>query len=129
MDTVIIEGQIHKVGETETFNSGFQKRELVIDTGGDYPKKIPVQFTKDKCSFLDKLAPGFVVKVECFVNGNEWKGRFFVSLQAYKIEIIEGSPIKTEESTRNPQGIHKESTQFTTKYVGDDSSEDDDVPF
>lgn len=133
-ESVVIEGDVYKIMPTEEFKSGFRKRDLVIDTGGDYPKKIPIQFMKDKCRDLDAIEEGFVVRVEAFVNGNEWNGKFYVSLSAYKMEIISGAKVSTprKESTASKP-------KFTTKVIeggGSDSGltdsdydEDDDMPF
>ena len=40
-------GTITYIGEVQTFDSGFQKREFVIQTYGDYPQDIKFELLKD----------------------------------------------------------------------------------
>lgn len=37
-------GSIKRIGKTETFASGFQKRELVLLTDDQYPQPISIEF-------------------------------------------------------------------------------------
>ena len=85
-----IQGQIIVIGQTETFGAkGFKKRQLVIKTDTQYPQSIPIDFTQDKCSVLDGYSLGQFVKVSINVQGSEWKGKYYVNLQAWKIETGE----------------------------------------
>jgi hypothetical protein len=82
-----LQGQIIVIGQTETFGAkGFKKRQLVIKTDAQYPQSIPVDFTQDKCSVLDGYSLGQFVKVSINVQGSEWQGKYYVNLQAWKIE-------------------------------------------
>lgn len=83
-----ITGKIILIRDTQTVGAnGFQKREFVVETPDDkYPQKIPLEFVKDKCSILDNFSEGQQVKVEYNLRGNEYKGRYFLSAQAWKIE-------------------------------------------
>ncbi len=82
-----LEGKIKVIGETQSFgSSGFTKRHLVITTDEKYPQDIQVEFVKDKCSILDKYAVGQDVKVGINIRGNEYKGKYYVNLQGWKIE-------------------------------------------
>ena len=44
MSELIIEGTIKVIGETQEFDSGFKKRQIVITTAGDYPQDIAIGF-------------------------------------------------------------------------------------
>ena len=84
-----VSGKIIVIGETETVGAkGFQKRLLVVET--DDPKfaqKIPVEFVKDKTEVLDNFSVGQQVTVQFNLRGNEYNGRYYVSLQGWKIEF------------------------------------------
>lgn len=80
-------GAIRHIHDTQTFASGFAKREFVIETGEDkYPQLIKFELVKDKCSHLDKLVLGDVVEVSFDIRGSEYKERFYVNLVAWKVE-------------------------------------------
>lgn len=44
------------------------------------------QLTNDKCDLADKVKPGDNVDVSFDIVGNESRDRFFVNLNAYRIE-------------------------------------------
>lgn len=92
MDAIIIEGEVIHIGEvyaTETF----KKKEIAVDTGGDYPQKIGIEFVNDKEELLDVISIGQKVKVTVNLRGREWVNpegvsKFFNSLSAWKIEVV-----------------------------------------
>jgi len=81
-----LQGKIILIKETETVGAnGFQKREFVIETADQYPQKIKLEFTKDKCGLLDNYAVGANVKVDFNLRGSEYNGKYYVTVQAWKI--------------------------------------------
>jgi len=73
--------------ETQTFASGFAKREFVIETNeGKYPQMLKFECVKDKCALLDRFQVGQSVVINFDVRGSEYKERFYVNLLAWKIE-------------------------------------------
>jgi len=81
-----IKGKIKLKAETQTFDSGFIKRQLVITTYEQYPQDIAMDFFKDKTSLLDSWNIGDSVTVSINIRGNEYNGKYYVSLQGWKIE-------------------------------------------
>jgi len=88
-----ISGKIKVIKETETLGTkGFQKRTFVVEVvDGKFTNLVPLEFTKDKCSVLDNFSEGQEVSVEFNIRGNEYNGKYYVSLQAWKIEGTGGS--------------------------------------
>jgi hypothetical protein len=89
-----LEGTLKEVFETKTFGKGFTKREFVITSskGPDdrYPQHIKLTLIKDKVTIVDRFKPGQRLKVTFDIRGNESNGRYYVDLQAWKIEGSEG---------------------------------------
>ena len=81
-----VEGTVKKVFDLMTFNSGFTKREFVVTTDEKYPQDIKLECVKDKCSMLDDLNENDRVKVSFNLRGNEYNEKFYVNLQAWRIE-------------------------------------------
>jgi len=81
-----VKGKINVIKPIQTFDSGFQKREFVITTNEQYPQDIKLEFIKDKCSLLDKFKQGQDVKVSFNLRGSEFNGKYYVNLNAWRIE-------------------------------------------
>jgi hypothetical protein len=82
-----ITGRLFKLADTQTFPSGFQKREFVLEeTEGKYPQQIKFDAVKDGCTKLDQFRVGDNLTVHFNLRGNEFQGKFYVSLQAWKFE-------------------------------------------
>ena len=81
-----MEGTVKLLEETQTFSSGFAKREFVLTSEEKYPQDVKFECTKDKIELLEKVKAGDKVKVSFNIRGNEYKGRYYVNLQAWRIE-------------------------------------------
>lgn len=90
-EEIKIKGTIKILGETQSIGEkGFLKREMVITTQDEkYPQDLKVEFIKDNCAKLDAFSAGEEVTVSVNLKGSEWKGKYFVSLTGWKIEIGE----------------------------------------
>lgn len=82
-----IEGSVKVLNDLQTFPSGFTKREFVVEVqDGNYPQMIKFETVKERTSLLDGLNLGDPVKVFFDIRGNEYQGRYYVNLNAWKIE-------------------------------------------
>ena len=87
-----IEGTLKVIMDTQTFGSGFTKREFVITIGDDkYPQDIKMELVKDKTALLDKFKIGQRVKLAFDLRGGEHNGRYYVNVQAWRIQLADGS--------------------------------------
>jgi hypothetical protein len=97
-----LEGTLKEVFETKTFGKGFTKREFVITSskGPDdrYPQHIKLTLIKDKVGLVDRFKPGQRLKITFDIRGNESNGRYYVDLQAWKIETSDGSGVAPSPS-------------------------------
>jgi hypothetical protein len=89
--TFELEGTLKQLFETQTFASGFAKREFVVEVpDGKYPQMLKFECVKDKISMLEGVKIGDPVKVAFDIRGSEYKERFYVNLNAWKITKGEG---------------------------------------
>jgi len=93
-----LKGKIKLINPTETFGSGFTKREFVITTAEQYPQDVKFEVVKDKCSKLDSYRVGQEVAVQFNVRGNEYNGKYYVSLQAWTIVSLNEAHAPTTQS-------------------------------
>jgi hypothetical protein len=79
-------GKLKVKFDTQSFPSGFTKREFVITTGDEnYPQDIKFELIKDKCSWLDNFEQDQEVTVSFDIRGNEYKDKYYVNLNCWKI--------------------------------------------
>lgn len=71
----------------------FRKREFVVTTKDKYPQDIKLELYQDDCGLIDDYIVGDDVGVLYNIKGNEYKGKYYVNLQAWKfVTVGEGSP-------------------------------------
>lgn len=115
MASIQLQGTIAHIGQTETVGAkGFQKRDCVIeiDQSSQYPQKILLQFTGDKCNVLNLYAEGQEVICDVNVRGREWTSpqgevKYFNTLEAWRINpVASGSQpqaqVPTQAALPNP---------------------------
>ena len=66
-----VQGRIKLIYDTQTWDSGFSKREFVVTTQEQYPQDIKFEAIKDKTAVLDQYNAGDDVEVSFNVRGNE----------------------------------------------------------
>ena len=84
MNTVT--GTVYNVGEIITFDSGFTKREFVIETDDQYPQKIKLELLKDATALVDESMLGEKVTASFDLQGREYDGKFYTNVKCWKIE-------------------------------------------
>ena len=90
-----IKGTIKKIGELETFPSGFQKRMVLITTDETYAQDLPVDFTQAASDMPEQYKEGEKVKVSINLRSNSWTNpqgqeKHFPSINGWRIERLEG---------------------------------------
>jgi hypothetical protein len=98
-----IKGKIKLINPTETFGSGFTKREFVITTAEQYPQDVKFEVVKDKVALLDNFTTGQEITVQFNIRGNEYGGKYYVSLQAWK--LIAGQSAPPQKQSAPPQAV------------------------
>lgn len=93
-------GVVKKVNEIQRFESGFEKREIILtdDIGVqvNYPNILCFVFKKERVSLIENLKPGQRVKIVFAIDGREWtdnygKVRYFTDLTGLKLEVLNSS--------------------------------------
>jgi len=91
-------GTIKLIGEKQVFDSGFQKVEFVITTNDEkYPQDVKFEIVQDKVDdFIKYNKVGASVDVSFNVRGNEYQGKYYVSLSAWKVFKSEANAPATD---------------------------------
>ena len=119
-------GKIKLINETQSFPSGFMKREFVVTTAHDkYPQDIKFEIVKDKCGLLDQFEPEQEVQVSFDIRGNEYNGRYYVNLSCWKIQATGDGAAEGEAPRKGAAPAEPSAADLRNE----DDFDDDDIPF
>ena len=96
-----ITGNIKLISETETGTSKagktWTKRQLVVTTNETYPQDIAIDFMGDKTSLLNNFQVGNPVSVSINIRGQEYNGKYYNSINGWKIANYIGNVTNSEQ--------------------------------
>jgi hypothetical protein len=122
-------GKVKLLFDTQEFASGFKKREFVVTTQEQYPQDVKFEAIKERIDMIDQLKVGDEVTVHFNIRGNEYQGKYFVNLQAWRIEKGAGTSASAAPtgtaSSATPPAAPMPNAAPPAPEVGDE----DDLPF
>ena len=100
-----LQGTVKKIGETLTFASGFQKKELILLTDEQYPMPISIDFLQDKIDLLQNVKEGESVKIGINIRGREWTDprgevKYFNSITGWRLEKVNLDTTKVNDKEK-----------------------------
>ncbi|MCC2590449.1 DUF3127 domain-containing protein [Chryseobacterium sp. MFBS3-17] len=127
-----LQGTIKKITDTQTFASGFQKREMVLLTEEQYPQPINIEFLQEKGDLLNHCKEGEKVKVSINLRGREWTSpqgevKYFNSIIGWRLEKMEGGTSDFNEPVEAQPGNNAPAAAAPNKNVFEE--DEDDLPF
>jgi hypothetical protein len=94
MSDSTIKGAIKLINPIKVISDKFSVREFVVTTpDAKYPQDILFQTINDKMAVLESLGAGQQVEVSYNVRGREFNGRYYNTLDAWKIEVTGSKPV------------------------------------
>ena len=96
-------------------NGAWKKQDIIVETEGQYPKKICVSVWGDKID-SNQLKPGNMLQIDFDIESREYNSRWYTDIKAWKIETATSNIPNTPDNIATP---------------GSDSvvNNDDDLPF
>lgn len=127
-----LSGTVKVLLDEKAISANFRKREVVITTADRYPQTICVEFTQDKIGLLDQVNIGDEIKISINIRGREWKApsgevKYFTSVQGWRIENL--SHQADAGGGGNVGDAPPDDVPFPESSDGNDSFQDDDIPF
>ncbi|PZR29635.1 MAG: hypothetical protein DI535_02440 [Citrobacter freundii] len=98
-------------------NGEWKKQDIIVETGGQYPKKVCISIWGDKIN-TGVLQVGKTLNISFDVESREYNGRWYTDVKAWKIEAAPAG------GGAAPAGQNDDDVHNTTF-----SSSDDDLPF
>lgn len=105
--------QLPEVGGNSKSGNAWRKQEFILETGGQYPKKVCVSLWGDKIDQFG-LKVGEQVTLGIDVESREYNGRWYTEVKAYKVDRTSGGGA--------PTGMPEVDTFYS-------ESEEDKLPF
>jgi hypothetical protein len=109
-------------------NGTWKKQDFVIETNGQYPKKVCLTIWGDKFNETF-LTIGNELLVSFDAESREYNGRWFTDLKAWKIELAgsESTDITTPAPYR--ASTHTQPTAVSSEFAVSADGDKDDLPF
>ena len=115
-------GKLKVKMDEQKFDSGFFKREFVVTTQEQYPQDVKFELFKEKCEMIANVNDGDMIKVLFDIRGNEYNGKYYNNLVAWKVEgAVAGAGA--------PQGEMPPAPMAAAAPIDLSSEEEDDGPF
>lgn len=119
-----ISGKLKETFEEQSFSSGFRKREFVITTQEQYPQDLKFELVNDRCADLNNYKKGDELNVQFDIRGNEYQGKYYVNLRAWRLDAGKGAGASAVPNMANAP---LPSTPPPT--IDSMPTDDDDLPF
>lgn len=126
---VEVSGKIKEIFEEQTFNSGFKKKEFVVTTHEQYPQDLKLELIQDKTDLLNGLDKGDEVKAQVNLRGNEYQGRYYVNLQAWRIEKVTAEAASADSAASSQSAPPQTGAPLPEEPDFSSDDADDDLPF
>ena len=81
-----MKGAIKLINPVKVINDKFSVREFVITTADKYPQEVIFQTVNDKMDIIAPYGQGQEVTVSFNVRGREYNGKYYNTLDAWKVQ-------------------------------------------
>jgi hypothetical protein len=93
MSELTMKGAIKLINPIKVISDKFSVREFVITTGDKYPQEVIFQTVNDKMDIIAPYGEGQQVTVSFNVRGREYNGKYYNTLDAWKVQGEATSPV------------------------------------
>lgn len=104
-------------------NGVWKKQEFILETSGEYAKKICFSLWGDKID-QSPLSQGNSVKVSFDIESREYNGKWYTDAKAWKVESGSGA-----ESSNTSSNNANAADAFNTATFNVSAEEENDLPF
>jgi hypothetical protein len=88
-----MKGAIKLINPVKVISDKFSVREFVITTADKYPQEVIFQTVNDKMDIIAPYGQGQEVTVSFNVRGREYNGKYYNTLDAWKVQGEATSPV------------------------------------
>jgi hypothetical protein len=92
MSELTMKGAIKLINPIKVISDKFSVREFVITTADKYPQEVIFQTVNDKMDIIAPYGQGQEVTVSFNVRGREYNGKYYNTLDAWKVQGEAAAP-------------------------------------
>ena len=122
-----LSGKIVNILDEFRTQSGKVKYGFLLETGGQYPQKIPFDVWGDERWSQMGVTVGSFVNVSFDISSREWNGKYFVSLGAWK--VVRTDVKREEETPRSAESQGQAPAPPQKNEQTRTEAKEDDLPF
>jgi len=93
MSELTMKGAIKLIKPINVISDKFSVREFVITTADKYPQEVIFQTVNDRMDVIAPYGQGQEVTVSFNVRGREYNGKYYNTLDAYKVQGEAAAPV------------------------------------
>ena len=98
-----MKGAIKLINSVKVISDKFSVREFVITTADKYPQEVIFQTVNDRMDVIAPYGQGQEVTVSFNVRGREYNGKYYNTLDAYKVQGEAAAPSVLDSILNNEQ--------------------------
>ncbi len=103
MSELTMKGAIKLIKPINVISDKFSVREFVITTADKYPQEVIFQTVNDKMDIIAPYGQGQEVTVSFNVRGREYNGKYYNTLDAWKVQGEATAPSVLDSILNNEQ--------------------------
>jgi len=103
MSELTMKGVIKLINPVKVISDKFSVREFVITTADKYPQEVIFQTVNDRMDVIAPYGQGQEVTVSFNVRGREYNGKYYNTLDAYKVQGEAAAPSVLDSILNNEQ--------------------------
>jgi len=103
MSELTMKGAIKLINPVKVISDKFSVREFVITTADKYPQEVIFQTVNDRMDVIAPYGVGQQVTVSFNVRGREYNGKYYNTLDAYKVQGEAAAPSVLDSILNNEQ--------------------------
>jgi len=99
--------KLPEAGGNSKSGNAWRKQEFIIETGGQYPKKVCASLWGDKIDQFP-INQGDQVTLSIDVESREYNGRWYTEVKAYRVDYGSSSPTPSTGAMPDVDTFHSE---------------------
>ncbi len=106
-------------GTAKSTGNPWKKREFIIETLDNYPKKVCFSLMNDRVHLIDQYQDDSIITVSFDIESREYEGRWFTSLRAWKVDFAQTAPMQGTPAPgyQQPQGFPQQPVYQQPQYA------------